>query len=190
MFETTVHANKNSQPTRPVTFQASRLSKEKVFLRLSSPCSASKCHAGIGVTVMSGCASRIESRKRSVTKSSDGAMRATSLSNCASVTSVAKKSPLLSVNHTKPHFASRPAGRETASKTASFFSGNNEVSVRVPGVMMREIRRCMRPLPGVPICSAMTTDSPKRTSRATYWSNLDFAGISYETPITDSSVAS
>ena len=110
-----------STPTRPVTFQAFPGYLKRRSFETFSPCSASKCHAGIGVTVMSGCASRIESRKRSVTKSSEGAMRATSLSNCASVTSVAKKSPLLSVNHTKPHFASRPAGRETASKTASFF---------------------------------------------------------------------
>ena len=98
-------------------------------------------------------------------------MRATSESNCSSVTSVAKKSPFESVSQAKPQTAFLPAGRETERSTASSFSGRSEVSVRVPGVMMREMRRSIRPLPGVPSCSAITMDSPSLTRRATYWSS-------------------
>ena len=63
-------------------------------------------------------------------------------------------------------------GGSMASRMASAFSGKSAVSVRVPGVMIRETLRSIEPFfCGWPTCSTITTLSPMRTRRAMYWSS-------------------
>ena len=99
-------------------------------------------------------------------------MRESAVSRSTSLRLAPRNSPLLSVSHAKPQGWPRRAGGATERRIESLFCGSSAVSVRVPGVTMREILRSSIPLPGVPCCSTTTTDSPRRTRRAMYWSSV------------------
>ena len=88
------------------------------------------------------------------------------LAKASADTSSARKSPFESVSQTKPKGSAFFLGQSIARSVESDFSGRSDVSVRVPGVTMRDTLRSIMPLPGVPICSTMTTLSPSLTSFA------------------------
>ena len=94
----------------------------------------------------------------SLTMTSIGAMRASSSARVSAgfVTSCTKNSPVDTSAKARP---ARSGAKHTESRKLFAFSSSMLLSITVPGVMMRVMPRCTRPLAsaGSSICSQMAT---------------------------------